>query len=121
MAAAEVSEGKKVIGVDVDQYAESYTVVTSAMKMLGNAVYDALGTVYNNTFVGGKTTTMDVNNNGVGIAMDNVRFEKFTKDDYKALYDQALSNKVKIKVDESKTLTQLKFKHVTVHFDPMVQ
>ena len=41
MAAAQ-EKNAKVIGVDVDQSAESETVITSAMKLLSNSVYDAV-------------------------------------------------------------------------------
>jgi len=53
-AAAEASDEEKfVIGVDVDQKAESETVVTSAMKMLSKTVYDALTEYYGDKFRGG--------------------------------------------------------------------
>jgi len=41
-AAAEADGSGKVIGVDVDQQGESETVITSAMKMLSDTVYNAL-------------------------------------------------------------------------------
>jgi basic membrane protein A and related proteins len=49
MAAAEANNGK-VIGVDIDQSAESTTVITSAMKGLGISVYDALADFYAGSF-----------------------------------------------------------------------
>ena len=39
MKAAEEKQNKWVIGVDVDQRAESRTVLTSAIKSLGSSVY----------------------------------------------------------------------------------
>ena len=41
MKAAETAD-KVVIGVDVDQSVESETVITSAMKNLGDSIYGAL-------------------------------------------------------------------------------
>ena len=76
----------KVIGVDVDQYSESDTVITSAMKMLANSVYDAVSWFYDGSFKGGQVTTFNVQNNGVGIAMDHAKFDKFTRDEYDEVY-----------------------------------
>ncbi len=89
----------KVIGVDVDQYSESDTVITSAMKMLSNSVYDAITMYYNGSFPGGKTTTFNVNNDGVGAAMDHAKFNTFTKADYDVLYADLKGGKYNIKND----------------------
>ena len=102
MSAAEgknQQEGKfvaKVIGVDVDQYSESDTVITSAIKLLSNSVYDGITMFYNGSFPGGKTSVFSVKNNGVGAAMDHAKFEKFTKADYDALYNDLKAGKYKI-------------------------
>ena len=53
MSAAENNNGL-VIGVDIDQSFESHTVITSAIKMIKNSVYNAVDSFYNGTFVGGK-------------------------------------------------------------------
>lgn len=97
MAAASEASAK-VIGVDVDQRYDSDTVITSAMKGLGASVQQVLKAIYTDnawdTFAG-KTTTFNAANDGVGLptivigddaanAFD--RFQKFTKEDYDALY-----------------------------------
>ena len=89
----------KVIGVDVDQYSESDTVITSAVKMLSNSVYDAITMHYNGTFPGGKVTTFNASNNGVGAAMEHNKFTTFTEADYDALYEDLKSGKYTIKND----------------------
>ena len=102
MSAAEgknQQEGKfvaKVIGVDVDQYSESDTVITSAMKQLSNSVYDGITMFYDGKFPGGKTSIFSVKNNGVGVAMDHARFETFSKADYDTLYNDLKSGKYTI-------------------------
>lgn len=53
MKAAETAD-KVMIGVDVDQSVESETVITSAMKNLGDSIYGALEDYYNDSFQGGK-------------------------------------------------------------------
>ena len=66
--------GKKVIGVDGDQSAESETVITSAMKLLSKSVYDCLDAFYKDEFPGGQTLTFSADNLGVGLPMDTSRF-----------------------------------------------
>lgn len=124
MAAAEgknQQEGKfvaKVIGVDVDQYSESDTVITSAMKMLSNSVYDAVTYYYNGSFKGGQTTTFNAVNNGVGIAIDNARFDSFTKADYEELYKKVQNGEYAISnvSEESNPAVALKLDKTTVKF-----
>lgn len=107
MSAAEgknQQEGKfvaKVIGVDVDQYSESDTVITSAMKQLSNSVYDGITMFYDGKFPGGKTSIFSVKNNGVGAAMDHARFETFSKADYDTLYNDLKDGKYTIFNDVS--------------------
>jgi len=82
MAAAEAAGGKYVIGVDVDQYAESTTVISSALKQLGNAVQQALATYYDGTFEGGLSWNLDVTKDGVGLAMEHAQWRTFSQADY---------------------------------------
>lgn len=114
MSAAEASNGK-VIGVDVDQSSESDTVITSAMKMLSNSVYDAITSAYDGSFPGGKTTTFDITNDGVGVAMDTAKFTNFTQDDYKAIYDKLVAGDITIDNDVTKDAKDLKFTNLTVN------
>lgn len=85
MAAAEKA-GKKVIGVDVDQSAESDTVITSAMKMLKKSVYDTIAAYYSDTFPGGESKTLDAKVGGIGLPDDLSKFTTFKKADYDAAY-----------------------------------
>lgn len=93
MAAAEAAGGKFVIGVDVDQHAESETVICSSMKMLGDSVYKALELYYNNKWEGGATWVLNATNGGVGMAMDNAKWREFSIDDYNILL-KAIQDKV---------------------------
>ncbi len=99
MAAAEES-GAKVIGVDVDQSAESDTVITSAMKGLGASVYDSITDFYADSFKGGETIVFDASANGVEIAMETARFETFTQEDYDAIFAALVDGTVGELVDE---------------------
>jgi len=91
MAAAEANNGK-VIGVDIDQSAESTTVITSAMKGLGISVYDALTDYYAGTFKGGVSVSLGVDVDGVSLPSDFSRFAKFTKADYTAIYEKLVAD-----------------------------
>ncbi len=82
MAAAEEVDGAATIGVDVDQYYLSDTVITSALKGLGVAVMAALADIEAGTFVGGQTISLGAAENGVGLPMENSVFSTFTDADY---------------------------------------
>ncbi len=100
MKAAEAA-GRKVIGVDVDQSAESNTVITSSMKNLSKSVYDALASYYAKSFPGGTTVSLDATVKGVQLPMENSRFEKFSQADYDAIYSKIVSKDVKILNDSA--------------------
>jgi basic membrane protein A len=98
MKAAEAA-GTKVIGVDVDQSAESETVITSSMKNLSKSVYDALTAYYAGNFPGGTSVTLDATVEGVQLPMDNSRFETFTQADYDAIYGKITAKEIEIMND----------------------
>lgn len=98
MAAAE-ADSKAVIGVDVDQSPESATVITSAMKKLSVSVYDGIKAAYDNKFEGGKTTTFNAANDGIGLPMETSTFKTFTTDDYDAIFAKLAADEIKINND----------------------
>lgn len=85
MAAAADSDAM-MIGVDIDQAGDSDTVLTSAMKQLGNAVKQALQAYVDDTFVGGETQVKNAMNDGVALPMDTSRFLTFSQADYDAIF-----------------------------------
>ena len=93
MAAAQ-EKGAKVIGVDVDQSFESDTVITSAMKMLANSVYDGVKAFYDGNFPGGKTTVFTAENAGVGLPMETSKFSTFTQEDYDGIMDKLIKGEI---------------------------
>ncbi len=116
MAAAEEASAK-VIGVDVDQSPESDTVITSAMKLLSNSVYDGIKAYYDGAFPGGATTTFTAANNGVGLPMETSKFEAFTQEDYDALYARLAAGEVTINnATEDSTTADLTLTNTTVSF-----
>lgn len=118
MAAAEAA-GTKVIGVDVDQSAESETVVTSAMKQLGISVKQALGQYFDTQFKGGVSETLDIAVDAIGLPMANSRFEQFTQADYDAIFDKLLNDVDGLKTnlpthETAETAAGLPLENVTV-------
>lgn len=114
MSAAEAATDKFVIGVDVDQYAESATVISSALKQLGNSVYQALGTYYDGSFAGGTTQRFDSKNEGVGLAMENAKWRTFTQADYDALFTAVTGGEYTINSEHEIAIKDLGLKFVKV-------
>ncbi len=115
MAAAEAATDKWVIGVDVDQYAESPTVISSAMKELGNSVYQALESHYNDTWAGGETLVLDSTNDGVALAMENAKWRSFSQADYDELFDKVVNNTYEIDNNSEIAVTEVATEIVTVN------
>jgi basic membrane protein A len=88
-SAASANRGK-VIGVDVDQSAESPTVITSAMKGLREGTIHALNQFYNNKWseISDKLVNLGAKDNAVGLptTKDSWRFNKFTVAQYDELF-----------------------------------
>lgn len=98
MKAAEAS-GAKVIGVDVDQSGESKTVITSAMKNLGKAVYDTIASVYDDKFEGGVMVNLDAAVDGVQLPMDTSDFKTFSQKDYDNLFAMLVDGSITVQKD----------------------
>lgn len=101
VTAAAASASKKVIGVDVDQHAESPTIITSAMKGLTSSVQDALVNFYGNgkawpTLFAGKTATLGAAEDGVGLATATGSWllANYTVAEYEALFAQVASGAI---------------------------
>lgn len=91
-AAAETENGK-IVGVDVDQSGESERVITSAMKGLAVSVQQVLGQFYAGKWdseLADKAQNLGAAENATGLptADGSWRFTKFTKEEYKALFDK---------------------------------
>lgn len=114
MKAAETA-GAVVIGVDVDQSVESATVITSAMKNLGDSVYNAVSDYYAGTFVGGKSVTLDAKVDGIQLPMATSKFKTFDKSQYEKLYAGLKDGTIKVAGDTAaKDASELPTEVVTV-------
>ena len=116
MSAAEQNKGY-VVGVDVDQSVESPTVITSAMKMIGESVYNAIDEFYKGNFPGGNSVILDAKVHGVGLPMETSKFKNFTKEDYDNIYKKLVDGSIKILKDtDAKDVSQLPLDNVKVNF-----
>ncbi len=102
VAAAEAA-GAKVIGVDVDQSAESELIITSAMKGLSNSVVLALTDLFKNNgawpdALAGVTSKLGAADDCVGLptAEGSWRLSTFTVDEYNQLFEQVKSGAIAI-------------------------
>ncbi|MDD3169432.1 MAG: BMP family ABC transporter substrate-binding protein, partial [Eubacteriales bacterium] len=93
MSAAEAADAK-VIGVDVDQSAESDTVITSAMKGLAAAVQTTLDQYYAGEFPGGEALVYSADMDGVQLPMDTSKFATFTQADYDAVFAKLAAGEI---------------------------
>ena len=105
VASAENFNGE-VIGVDVDQHAESTTIITSAMKGLTTSVVDSLTAFYNNDMewpsdYAGETAVLGAANDGVGLPTndDAWRFENFTVAQYNTIFAKLIDGSVLVSND----------------------
>ena len=63
------------------------------MKMLVPAVYGAIKAYYNDTFPGGTSETLTINDDAVGLPMETSRFKNFTQADYDAIVEVLKADK----------------------------
>lgn len=111
--AANKKDGK-IVGVDVDQSHISDRIITSAMKSLGEAINGMLFLCYSDEFPGGKEVVLGADAMGVGLPLKNSKFEKFTKKDYKEIFDKLASGAIKIQNTEADDLSKLSSDFVKV-------
>ena len=96
--AANKYEGK-VIGVDVDQSGIDPCIITSAMKGLYAATYNALDTYFNGQWdtIGGTLSSLSLTEGDyVGLPTATWSMKNFTVDDYNALVEKIKSGEIKI-------------------------
>jgi len=103
-----------VVGVDVDQEADSPAVITSAMKALAYTVNDMLTAFVLDEFPGGTNFVFDVTVDRVGLPMNTSRFENFSQADYDAVFAQLVNGTLVVNDDIALSVTDLPVELVTV-------
>ena len=113
-AAAAANDGK-TIGVDVDQSGDSDTVITSAMKELANSVQQMAAKNEAGEWANLEgCVVLGAADGYTGIPTENWQFEKFTVDEYQAMFDSVASGSLKIDADYEANFGQ-DYSNVTVN------
>jgi basic membrane protein A len=107
IAMAAENAGGKVIGVDRDQAGDSETIITSALKLLAQSVYDSVDAFYKGNFPGGQTKIFAADNMGVGLPMSTSRFNTFSQADYDAIFAKLVNGTVVVDNDFAKALAAI--------------
>ena len=108
VSAAASANDAYVVGVDVDQSFSSDTVVTSAMKGLADATKWAIAKVYDGTWsdIGGKATSLGVEDNAVGLPTATWSMTNYTVEEYEDLFQKVVSGELTIDADYAANLEQ---------------
>jgi basic membrane protein A and related proteins len=86
-------KGVQAIGVDADQSYLGSQIITSALKKVDVAVFNAIKSVQDNSYKGGTDSVSDLNNNGVGIGKISAAGQKYA-DQIKPIEDQIKSGQI---------------------------
>jgi len=115
IAAAADANDKYMIGVDVDQSGQYPSVITSALKGIGEAAYQALSAAFGGTwddFRGEGGITMGAAQNAVGLPVDTWSLQNWSVDDYNAMFAKIVSGELAIDNDYEKLAST---EHVTLN------
>lgn len=99
---AESGENVYIVGVDVDQYDEGLltngqsTILTSAMKYLGEATYNQIDAYVKGEFEGGQRILMDISIDGVGLPQSNPNLSEKTIEEINAVVDLIKQGTIKV-------------------------
>lgn len=94
-----------VIGVDSDQYNDGVyadgksVILTSAIKKVDVATYDAIKEFKEDKFKGGQTLTFDVSNDGVGLPKENPNLSESTIKAVEDIYSKIKDGSIEISVE----------------------
>ena len=83
----------QAIGVDADQSYLGQQIITSALKKVDVAVFDAIKSVQNDTYKGGGDVTASLKTNGVGIGKISAAGQKYA-DQVKQIQQQILDGSI---------------------------
>ena len=96
--AAAIESNAMMISVDVDAASDSSTVLTSAIKRMDIAVYQALETHFGGTWVGGRSITLGATDNGIGLPMETARFDTVGSTIYDTVYAKIVDGTIVVPV-----------------------
>ena len=101
IAAAASANEAAVIGVDVDQSYQSDTVITSALKGVGEAASWAIGKAYDGSWadIGGVATALGAKDDAVGLPVDTWSLTGWTVEEYQTLFQSIVDGTLTIDSD----------------------
>ena len=101
IAAAASANETAVIGVDVDQSYQSDTVITSALKGVGEAASWAVGKAYDGSWadIGGVATALGAKDDAVGLPVDTWSLTGWTVEEYQTLFQSIVDGTLIIDSD----------------------
>jgi basic membrane protein A len=101
ITAAASANDAKVIGVDTDQSFSSPTVITSALKGIGEAAYQALEAAYGDNWAewGGQNVVLGAAEDAVGLPVDTWSLQNWTVEQYKEMMAKIVSGELEIDSD----------------------
>ncbi|MCH1623724.1 BMP family lipoprotein [Ferdinandcohnia quinoae] len=103
-----VQDGEEVwiVGVDVDQYEDGKlpdgksVILTSAMKKLAHSTFEIIQQELDGEFPGGKTLTLDVKNDGVGLPEKNPNLSEDTISKVNEVYEKLKAGEIEVKAEQ---------------------
>ena len=119
ITAAAAANDKFVIGVDVDQSYESDTVITSALKGIGEAATWAIGKAYDGTWASlNGFVSLGAADGATGLPVATWSLKNFSVDEYKAMLADIISGKLQISSDalENDAIASVNFSNTTVNY-----
>ena len=119
ITAAAAANDKFVIGVDVDQSYESDTVITSALKGIGEAATWAIGKAYDGSWASlNGFVSLGAADGATGLPVDTWSLKNYSVDEYKAMLADIVSGKLQISSDalENDAIASVNFSNTTVNY-----
>ncbi len=120
ITAAASANDAYVIGVDVDQSGDSDTVITSALKQIGNAAQWAIGKAYDGTWteIGNNCSVLGAANDATGLPTDTWMLKNYTVEEYKKQLDDVINGKIEIDNTSyyDDTITGVNFSNLVLNY-----
>ena len=119
ITAAAAANDKFVVGVDTDQSYESDTVITSALKGIGEAASWAIGKAYDGSWASlNGFVSLGAADGATGLPTATWSLKNYSVDEYKAQLADMIAGKIEISSDalEGDAIASVDFSNTTVNY-----
>ena len=119
IVAAAAANDKFVVGVDTDQSYESDTVITSALKGIGEAASWAIGKAYDGSWASlNGFVSLGAADGATGLPTATWSLKNYSVDEYKAQLADMIAGKIEISSDalEGDAIASVNFSNTTVNY-----